>query len=217
MSNCDLDDVYSKLKVIDYWKQPNYDICRNIIKFLDDYIEQNPKNARAYYLRSMAKFHLNNLVPPDDIMYRNSKYIKKKDNKSSAYDDYQYAISIDIDVVEKNPDIRVIITSCYNCLKFYFRKPCPYKVCKKILQSESDELYAPFTIIIFIAIISLIVLAVIFHNTSNLYYISLWILALCYCIYKAAKYSYSIIKSPLQKLYLEYCEKVEPATYEEIK
>lgn len=85
------------------------------------------------------------------------------------------------------------------------------------MHSESDELCALFTIITFIAIISLIVLAVIFHNTSNLYYTSLWILALCYCIYKAAKYSYSIIKSPLQKLSREYCEKVEPATYEEIK
>lgn len=211
----DLNDVYNKLKVTDYWEQPNSDTCRNIVIFLDNYIGKNPKDSRAYYLRSMAKFHLNYLVPPDYIMRRDSEYLKRKYNEDEAYQDYILALSLDSDIVEKNPDIRVIVASCNSCFKFYFRNPCPYKVYEYILSSQSGDANYLFSIIFFICVIALIILAIIFQNTSNLYYTFIWLIALFYCIYRSVKYF--CLGYTLHKLCLKHCEKSETASWAEVK
>lgn len=129
-----IEDCYKVLIVTDYWKQPSTDVCRKVVKFLNEYIIGNPKDARAYYLRSMAKFHLMDLVPPDYFWHKDSEYAKGKTyNPDEAYDDYNIAISIDPDIVSKNPDIRLIITSCHTFQKYYFRKPMKCEIFTKLI------------------------------------------------------------------------------------
>ena len=72
-----IDDCYKALIRNDYWEECPID-RRDIIKFLDEFIVNNPKNARAYYLRSMAKFHLIYMVPPDYFWRKDSEYAKDK-------------------------------------------------------------------------------------------------------------------------------------------
>lgn len=128
-----IDECFNILQVTDYWEQPSHDVCRKIIKFLNEYISQNPNEAKAYYLRSMAKFHLYDLLPPEYFWAKSSEYAKNKTyNEDEAYDDYKIAINIDSDIVQKIPDVMVITVSIHTGLKYYFRKPCPMKILEEI-------------------------------------------------------------------------------------
>ncbi len=209
-----LDEIYNKLKVSDFWEQPNNDTCREIIKFLNSYIEQDPKNARAYYLRSMAKFHLNYLVPPDYIMRRDSEYLKSPYNPDEAYEDYLHAVSLDLNIVEKNPDIRVITVIGFN--KYYFRKPYPYGL-ERVLFEDTYEFF-PIVITTLLIIVMLIQFSIVLSSVHNL----LSFVILVFCLFVTINHFYfdKKRKQLRYKRYQEvsrkkYCEKIEDATYAE--
>ena len=214
-----VDDCYKALVVTDYWEQPSTDVCRNIVKFLNEYITNNSNDARAYYLRSMAKFHLMGLIPPDYFWYTGSEYAKDKTwNKDDDYDDYNTAISIDPEIVTKNPDVRVIIVSSHSGLKYYFRKPCHYKILDKMLM-YNDPMSWWVGILIIVMVASFIIGSILHFLSMPDKYIAPFaiaifvglILVLIMNIYRRKMDSY------INKLQKEYCEEVVPATYAEIK
>ena len=212
-----IDDCYKALVVTDYWEQPSVDICKKIVKYLNEYLQNNSNDARAYYLRSMAKFHLMDLIPHDYFWHKDSEYAKGKTyNPDEAYDDYSTAISIDSDIVSKNPDVRIITTSCRTFLKYFFRKPCPTKIFNEILL-YNDPMGWWFGILILVMVASFIVGSIL-HFLSMLdkyiapFAITIFvglILVLIMNIYRRKMDNY------INKLQKEYCEEVVPATYDE--
>lgn len=214
-----IDECYLALIAKEYWEQPSTDICKKIVKFLNEYLKSNPNDARAYYLRSMAKFHLIGLIPPDYFWREDSEYAKGKTwNKDDAWEDYNTAISIDPDIVSKNPDVRVIIVSSHSGLKYYFRKPCPSKISNKMLL-YNDPVGFWVCIIILIMVISFIIGCILHFVSLPDKYIAPFaiaifiglILVLIMNTYRRKMDSY------IDKLHKEYCEEVVGATWAEVK
>ncbi len=200
-----IEDCYNNLKVKEYWEQPNYDVCGRIIEFLDNYIQKDPGNARAYYLRAMAKFSLLILVLPEDFCYKNLP-------ENSAWDDYQNAVKLDANIVANTPEVRVITSSASTGLKYYFRKPCPERVLKKI--TAGNNIIGKLSAICkFLAIISFIIL---FTNKYFLPGLNDTPFIILLLISLSIIWVLSTGKIP-DKLSNKYCEKIVQATYEEIK
>lgn len=213
-----IEGCYNQLKVTDYWEQPSTQICIKIVKFLNEYIKSNPNSARAYYLRSMAKFHLTSLIPPDYFWHDYSEYAKGKTyNRDEAWEDYNTAISIDTDIAKKNPDVRVIMASCVSGKKYYFRKPCTRKDLDKML-THNGSISLWIGILDFIIVISWII-GNIFHFTLPDKYLAPFafvifaglILIVIMNIYRRK------ISKNIEKLHKELCEEVVDATWAEIK
>ncbi len=101
-----INEAYNLLVVKDFWEQPPIDICNDIVSFLNDYIKHNPNDARAYYLRSMAKFHQSDIVPNEYNISGKSCDKFLATIADDAFKDYNKAISIDSEIVNKNPNVR---------------------------------------------------------------------------------------------------------------
>ncbi|MBE7704064.1 MAG: hypothetical protein E7Z89_08465 [Cyanobacteria bacterium SIG28] len=210
-----IDDCYKALVVKDYWEQPSTDTCKKIVKYLNEYLQNNPNDARAYYLRSMAKFHLMDLIPPDYFWHTDSEYAKGKTwNKDEAWEDYNTAIGIDPDIVKKNPDVRIICVGHSTGLKYYFRKPCLDEEFNKIMKNSPNNDYFVFWgfLIIVVCIGKIMSL---FDNIPDIYYAPIAIFLILGVFYVIIKLICTKIKDPITKLHRKCCEKVVSATYNE--
>ena len=218
MSICNIDECYLALIAKEYWEQPSTDICKKIVKFLNEYLKSNPNDARAYYLRSMAKFHLIGLIPPDYFWREDSEYAKGKTwNKDDAWEDYNTAINIDSNIVSKNPNVMVIFVSADTYSKYYFRKPCPNEILDKMLKGQQKSIsYKLGVLIVFLVTVSILVFALKSQKNFILFSFISFIAAIFtvmpFLYFASRKYDMD-----MDKLYKEYCVTVVPATYDELK
>ena len=217
-----IEDCYNSLIVNDYWEQPSHDVCKTIVNVLNTHIIQNPSDAKAYYLRSMAKFRLIDLVPPEYFWLRTSEYAKNKMyNHDEAWEDYLKAIDLDVDIVKKTPDVRVIITSWQTGLKYYFRKPCPEKILKELLdpriattiRTRSDTFYIPLVHAMACILVKIL--------NPDVNFMMLIIIALLFYFITTFTLNFilnnKINNNISNDTYLGYLEKVENATWDEVK
>ena len=209
-----IEEAYNFLVVKDFWEQPSDEACKNIVIFLNEYIANNPKDARAYYLRSMAKFRQSDIVPNEYVISGKSCDKLLATITDDAFEDYNKAISIDSDIVNKNPNVRVIMTSCKTALKYYFRQPINNKILQELLGNNKWDKVANIIGKLFAVIFGI---GIFVYTELHLKYVGFLCITIPLLVFLILYIYNRCCKNTINKLAKKYCEFVEPATREEIK
>lgn len=158
--------------IVDKFSSPSLKNYMEVVELCTNEIEKNYNDADLHYIKSMALFGLTTLIQNADELYaaihseevyhsslRNGELMRKIESNiklaDTALKEFNVAHDIDKNIIEKHPNLRIIVEYKLTGIKYLFSRPIPAKEIQNLI-FQDKKWYFVITISILSCIMTII-------------------------------------------------------------